>query len=468
MVSTQGRVGGNGCGQPGRLFQPSQVLKNLLFLGGREAEAPLLGWWSGMGKASKDRAFGAGGKGFGWPGWPFSSSPGAVPGSRQTNTSLTPMLLAAIYVYIYIVIFLRLTRVFFQADVLGCGWRLELQRRVIFSHSLPASHPKVLLFFLQTPKSRCREPVGFRGVSRAGCGRGVPRCLPPSLGPPSRLPSLLAPHPSLSPLSLAHAFLPPGFLLHSCLLLSFFFAILPVSIALPPLPLFPSLTTLSAPPTPTYKLRNQNFQDLPLLNQSYYFFFPVLWPESWNTLLAGPLTCSEGYWRCVLEQSGGERGGMSLSLFPRLSPQGWLSQADAPMPRERGSEAGGEGTWEGGGRAATPPSQSSPRQATRENEIYSNYPGQKTSGTSLLLPSSFPLPQCHFPSFGISCLPLLATHYNGLEGKGKPQLLANLVRGAWPGGQRKGFCPFYMCDPSGITTRLSHPVLNGKPPVPVV
>lgn len=62
-------------------------------------------------------------------------------------------------------------------------------------------------------------------------------------------------------------------------------------------------------------------------------------------------------------------------------------------------------------------------------------------------PSSSPLPQCHFPSCGISCLLLPGTHYNGLGGKGKPELLANLIRGAWLGCRRKGFCPLLCMTP---------------------
>lgn len=45
-------------------------------------------------------------------------------------------------------------------------------------------------------------------------------------------------------------------------------------------------------------------------------------------------------------------------------------------------------------------------------------------------PPSSPLPQCHFPSSGIGCLPLPGARFNGFGGRGKPRLLAKLVGGA--------------------------------------
>lgn len=181
------------------------------------------------------------------------------------------------------------------------------------------------------------------------------RFLPP-------FPSRLSPCP-VSPL------LTPSFLLHSCLLLPFFFTILPVSIAFPPLPLLPSPNTLSTllllvpiPPCPQpYKLMNQNFQDLPPSSRAYSSF-PVLQTKSCETLSAGACTLFQGLLVLCSGMERGREGRHCPLLFPRLSPQGRLSQADALMPRERGSEAGGEGTWEGGGRAAAPLSQSSTRQ----------------------------------------------------------------------------------------------------------
>lgn len=238
--------------------------------------------------------------------------------------------------------------------------------------SLPPC-PKVLPFFLQTPKIQALKACGAsRGIQSRVWEGGAP-LLPPSLGFPPHPFSLLTPPPlpGRSPLSS----LPLSFLPVSCCIPAFFS--LSFSPSFPsPLPCHPSRFSPLRPPSPPfsfllpnhpprqpYKLRNQNFQGFTSSEPGLLFFFP---PSSGRKVGKhspwAPVTCSEAYRCCVPERMGEERGGMPPSLFPRLSPQGWLSQADAPMPRERGSEAGGEGTWEGGGRAAAPPSQSSPRQ----------------------------------------------------------------------------------------------------------
>lgn len=281
------------------------------------------------------------------------------------------MLPAAIYIYIFIS--LCVTRVFFQADVLGCGERPGLQRQAVSSHPFPAPLPKSAPFLPPNPQNPGAESLwGFEGYPEQGVGGGCPTPSP-ILGIPSS--PLFSPDspplPGRSPLSS----LPLSFLPVSCCIPAFFS--LSFSPSFPsPLPCHPSRFSPLRPPSPPfsfllpnhpprqpYKLRNQNFQGFTSSEPGLLFFFP---PSSGRKVGKhspwAPVTCSEAYRCCVPERMGEERGGMPPSLFPRLSPQGWLSQADAPMPRERGSEAGGEGTWEGGGRAAAPPSQSSPRQ----------------------------------------------------------------------------------------------------------
>lgn len=213
--------------------------------------APLLGHFVLGGESQQGQAFGEGGKGLVWPGWASSSSPGAVPGSRRTSPSLTPMLLAAIYICSYISPY---NKGIFPSkqhwDVEGCQDSKGRQFPAILS--LPPC-PKALPFFLQTPKigyQRTRE--AFRGNQSRVHDRSallLSSILTPFLSWPP-----LCPWP-ISPL-LAPAFLPPSFLLHSCLLLSYFFTILPVSISLPPFQILPSPTTLStlllpSPPSST-------------------------------------------------------------------------------------------------------------------------------------------------------------------------------------------------------------------------
>lgn len=256
--------------------------------------------------------------------------------------------------------------------MLGCGGRPGLQRRAVSSHPLPAPCPKVLPFFLQTPKIQALKACGAsRGIQSRVWEGGAP--LPsPILGIPS------SPHffpdcpPSLARLPSPRSRFPSSRFPVSFLPSSPFLFRHPSRLhclATPPAsplsdhPLHPFPSAPEPPTPPALQTEESKLSRIYLFRTRVIIFFP---PSSGRKVGKhspwAPVTCSEAYRCCVPERTGEERGGMPPSVFPRLSPQGWLSQADAPMPRERGSEAGGEGTWEGGGRAAAPPSQSSPRQ----------------------------------------------------------------------------------------------------------
>lgn len=195
--------------------------------------------------------------------------------------------------------------------------------------SLPPC-PKVLPFFLQTPKIQALKACGAsRGIQSRVWEGGAP-LLPPSLGFPPHPFSLLTPPPPwpVSPL-LAPAFLPPGFLLHSCLLLPFFFAILPVSIALPPLPLLPSPTTLSTlfllapePPTPpALQTEESKLSRIYLFRTRVIIFFPpVLRPKSWETLPVGPCNLLRGLPVLRPRADGGRKGRHAPFPFPTAVP----------------------------------------------------------------------------------------------------------------------------------------------------
>lgn len=122
---------------------------------------------------------------------------------------------------------------------------------------------------------------------------------------------------------------------------------------------------------------------------------------------------------------------------PSLATQAALWVPDAPVPRERGSEAGGEGTREGGGGLRHYRANPRPGTETGENEIYSNYPGQKTSGTSLPSP---PLPPSSFPRRPASPVPFpFLQHWlppaspGEFGGRGKPRPLLNCLEKAGKG-----------------------------------
>lgn len=127
-------------------------------------------------------------------------------------------------------------------------------------------------------------------------------------------------------------------------------------------PLHPFPASPNTPLSPALQTDESKLSGFTSFEPGLLFFSPSSRRKVARHSPQAPVTCSKGYWCCVPEWSGGERAGMPPSFSHGCPPKGWLSQADALMPRERGSEAGGEGTWEGGGRAAALLSQSSTRQ----------------------------------------------------------------------------------------------------------